>query len=55
MRTTANWIIERRKPRPVWHITELPPDYIAWSCKTAEDQMTKAGYRLAATLEAIWP
>jgi hypothetical protein len=44
-----------QKPRPVWHIQELSPDYIAWSCKTAEDQMTKAGYRLAATLEAIWP
>jgi hypothetical protein len=44
-----------QKPRPVWHIKDLTPDYIAWSCKTAEDQMTKAGYRLAATLEAIWP
>lgn len=38
-----------------WHIQNLSPDYIAWSCKTAEDQMTKAGYRLAAVLEAIWP
>jgi hypothetical protein len=44
-----------KKPRPVWHIEEPSPEYIAWSCKTAEDQMTKAGYRLAATLEAIWP
>jgi len=44
-----------QKPRPVWHIQDLSPDYVAWSCKTAEDQMTKAGYRLAATLEAIWP
>jgi hypothetical protein len=43
------------KPRPAWHIRDLSPDYIAWSCKTAEDQITKAGYRLAATLEAIWP
>jgi hypothetical protein len=43
------------KPRPVWHIQDLSPQYIAWSCKTAEEQMTKAGYRLAATLEAIWP
>jgi hypothetical protein len=42
-------------PRPEWHIKDLTPDYIAWSCKTAEDQMTKAGYRLAETLEAIWP
>jgi hypothetical protein len=44
-----------QKPQPVWHIQELSPEYIAWSCRTAEDQMTKAGYRLAATLEAIWP
>lgn len=43
------------KPRPIWHIKDLSPEYIAWSCKAAEDQMTKAGYRLAATLEAIWP
>ncbi len=38
-----------------WHIANLTPDYISWSCKTAEEQMTKAGYRVAATLEAIWP
>jgi hypothetical protein len=44
-----------QKPRPVWHIQDLTPAYVEWSCKTAEDQMTKAGYRLAATLEAIWP
>jgi hypothetical protein len=43
------------KPRPVWHIQDLTPAYIDWSCKTAQDQMTKAGYRLAATLEGIWP
>jgi hypothetical protein len=42
-------------PRPQWHIKNLTPEYIAWSCKTAEEQMTKAGYRVAATLEAIWP
>jgi hypothetical protein len=42
-------------PRPRWHIKDLTPEYIAWSCKTAEQQMTKAGYRVAATLEAIWP
>jgi hypothetical protein len=44
-----------QKPRPVWHVKDLTPDYISWSCKMAENQMTKAGYRLAATLEAIWP
>jgi hypothetical protein len=44
-----------QKSRPLWHIQELSPQYIAWSCDTAEDQITKAGYRLAATLEAIWP
>jgi len=43
------------KPRPIWHIQDLTPEYIDWSCKTAEVQITKAGYRLAATLEAIWP
>jgi S1/P1 Nuclease len=43
------------QPRPQWHIQNLSPEYIAWSDKTAEEQMTKAGYRLAATLEAIWP
>ena len=42
-------------PRPKWHIKDLTPDYIAWSTKTAEEQITKAGYRVAATLEAIWP
>jgi hypothetical protein len=42
-------------PYTRWDIKDLTPDYIAWSCKTAEEQMTKAGYRLAATLEAIWP
>jgi len=42
-------------PRPQWDIKDLSPEYIAWSCKTAEEQMTKAGYRVAATLEAIWP
>jgi hypothetical protein len=44
-----------QKPRPVWHIEELSPAYIDWSCKTAEDQMTKAGYRIAETLKEIWP
>jgi hypothetical protein len=42
-------------PRPQWDIKQLTPEYIAWSCKTAEEQMTKAGYRVAAVLEAIWP
>jgi len=42
-------------PRPQWDIANLTPEYLAWSGKTAEQQMTKAGYRLAATLEAIWP
>lgn len=42
-------------PRPEWRIKDLSPEYISWSCKTAEDQMIKAGYRVAAILEAIWP
>ena len=43
------------RPRPQWHIQDLSPEYVAWSDKTAEEQMIKAGYRLAATLEALWP
>jgi len=43
------------QPRPQWHISDLSPEYIAWSQKTAEEQMSKAGYRLAATLQALWP
>ena len=43
------------QPRPQWHIKELSPEYIAWSQKTAEDQIMKAGHRLAATLQALWP
>jgi hypothetical protein len=42
-------------PYTMWQIKDLSPDYIAWSCKVAEDQMTKAGYRLAAMLESLWP
>ena len=43
------------QPRPQWHIQDLSPDFLAWSDKIAQEQLTKAGYRLAATLEAIWP
>jgi hypothetical protein len=43
------------QPRPQWRLQDLAPEYIAWSDKTAEEQITKAGYRLAATLEALWP
>ncbi len=43
------------RPRPLWHIRDLSPAYIAWSDKTAGEQLAKAGYRLAATLEALWP
>jgi hypothetical protein len=43
------------QPRPQWHIQELSPAYVDWSRQIAEEQMAKAGYRLAATLEAIWP
>ncbi len=42
-------------PRPQWHIAPPTPEYISWACKTSEKQMTKAGYRVAAVLEAIWP
>jgi hypothetical protein len=42
-------------PRPEWHIKDLTLPYKDWSCRTAEKQMTKAGYRVAAVLEAIWP
>lgn len=42
-------------PRPQWDIQDLTPAYIAWSEKTAEQQMIKAGHRVVETLEAIWP
>jgi hypothetical protein len=42
-------------PRPQWHIADLSPAYNDWAAKTAETQMTKAGYRVAGVLEAIWP
>jgi hypothetical protein len=43
------------QPRPQWHIQNLTPGYIAWSDRTAREQMAKAGYRLAAMLDALWP
>jgi hypothetical protein len=43
------------QPRPAWHVKDLSPEYVAWSEKAAREQMTKAGYRLAAMLEALWP
>jgi hypothetical protein len=43
------------QPRPEWHIKDLSPEYIDWSEKAAQEQMTKAAYRLAAMLEALWP
>jgi hypothetical protein len=35
--------------------TELPADYAATSAELAKGQLTRAGYRLAAVLKAIWP
>ena len=43
------------QPRPQWRIKDLTPAYVAWSDKAAEEQLIKAGCRLAATLEAVWP
>jgi hypothetical protein len=43
------------KPQERWVIADLSPEYIAWSTDTAESQIKKAGYRLARTLEMIWP
>jgi len=43
------------KPRPLWHIEDPSAQYIAWSEKAADEQLIKAGLRLAATLEALWP
>jgi hypothetical protein len=43
------------KPRTLWRIADLSPDYLAWSGAAAQSQISKAGYRLAQTLEAIWP
>ena len=41
--------------QPQWEISDLSPEYIAWASDTAASQIQKAGYRLARTLEAIWP
>jgi hypothetical protein len=38
----------------VWMLT-LPPDYPLTSAALARRQLAKAGYRLAALLQAIWP
>jgi hypothetical protein len=43
------------KPFPRWHIKNPSPEYVTWACQTAQQQITKAGYRVAETLEAIWP
>lgn len=37
-----------------WRI-ELPPDYDQRARERARVQLAKAGYRLAATLKAVWP
>jgi len=37
-----------------WRI-ELPPGYDAAASARTRTQLAKAGYRLAATLKAIWP
>jgi hypothetical protein len=33
----------------------LPPDYSSMAARLARQQLAKAGYRLAAVLQAIWP
>jgi hypothetical protein len=38
----------------IWMLT-LPPDYPSTSAVLARRQLTKAGFRLAALLQAIWP
>ncbi|HWD21243.1 MAG TPA: S1/P1 nuclease [Verrucomicrobiae bacterium] len=43
------------KSRVRWPIADLSPEYLTWSAAAAESQITKAGYRLAHTLETIWP
>lgn len=42
------------KPYQVWALT-LPADYAESNAALAKRQLTKAGYRLAALLRAIWP
>lgn len=38
----------------VWALT-LPPDYSSLAARLARQQLARAGYRLAALLQAIWP
>jgi hypothetical protein len=39
---------------PEWTVT-APPGYEKWARDTARERLTAAGFRLAQTLEAIWP
>jgi hypothetical protein len=43
----------RHKAHFVWRVS-APPDYSAMASEVAALQLTRAGYRLAAVLEAIW-
>ena len=45
---------EKREEHFEWKIT-LPPDYANKSRDVVEVELSKAGYRLAALLKAIWP
>jgi hypothetical protein len=42
------------EPSNAWALT-LPPDYSSLAARLARQQLAKAGYRLAALLQAIWP
>jgi hypothetical protein len=42
-----------REPHAVWSVS-APEDYEADAAKTTAAQLTRAGYRLASVLEAVW-
>jgi hypothetical protein len=42
-----------RKPHAAWSVS-VPPDYESDAARISATQLTRAGYRLASVLEAIW-
>jgi hypothetical protein len=46
---------DRRGDHPQWDVEEKPSNYTDQARDTASVQLAKAGYRLAALLQRIWP
>ena len=45
---------DRSGTHPQWTVT-LPDGYENWAAATVQDEIGKAGYRLAKLLQEIWP